>query len=185
MSPTTRSVPRLLPADLYARLDAYIDGLGIQQQDPRKKGYLIQILHQAQHIFGYLPEEIQKHVANKLFLHHADISGVISFYNFFTTVPKGKITISICLGTACYVKGADKILAEFEKQLGITAGELTPDGLFSLDVLRCVGACGLAPVALVNEKVYGRLKTDDVGRILEEARALFAAHAEEATLAAN
>ena len=170
MSPTVKLGPRTLPAESYAKLDTYIDSLGVTKQDPRKKGFLIQILHQAQHIFGFLPDEVQKHVANRLWLHHADVSGVISFYNYFTTIPKGKISINICMGTACYVKGADKVLAEFEKQLGIKTGELTDDGLFSLDILRCVGACGLAPVVMVNEKVYGRIKAEDVSRVISEAR---------------
>lgn len=172
MSPTLKPGQRTLPAESYAKLDTYIDSLGITKKDPRTKGFLIQVLHKAQHIFGYLPEEVQKHVAGRLWLHHADVSGVISFYNYFTTRPKGKVSISICMGTACYVKGADKILAEFEKQLGIKAGDLTDDGFFSLDVLRCVGACGLAPVVMVNEKVYGRLQTDDVSRVIKEARSL-------------
>jgi NADH:ubiquinone oxidoreductase subunit E len=175
MSATTLPSSRTLPEELYKQLENYIDELAISPKDPRRKGYLIQILHRAQHIFGYLPSEVQEYVAVKLFIHRSEVSGVISFYNFFTTTPKGKITISMCMGTACYVKGADKILSEFEKQLNISSGEITEDGLFSLEVLRCVGACGLAPVALVGDKVYGRIKLADVKHILEEALTKYAA----------
>ena len=138
----------------FAELDAFIAGLGIDAKDARRRGHLIQVLHRAQHIFGYLPREVQLHVAEKLFLTEADVSGVVSFYNYFTTEPKGKYVIDICLGTACYVKGSEKVLEELERVLGIKADtQPTADGLFSLSALRCVGACGLAPVMRVNGKV--------------------------------
>ena len=158
---------KLLPPAQYQELDNYIDQLDIQPRDPRKKEFLIQSLHKAQAIFGYLPEEIQLHVANKLSIHHSEVSGVISFYNYFTTVPKGKYRINVCMGTACYVKGADKVLQEFERVLGIKSGEVTVDRNFSIESLRCVGACGLAPVVMINEKVYGKVKTEQVREILE------------------
>ena len=158
----------VLPAEMFKELDAFISSLAIDSKDERRKGHLIKVLHQAQHIFGYLPVEVQKHVAAGLHLHHAEVSGVISFYNFFTTQPKGRQRISICMGTACYVKGADKVLQEFEKQLGISAGEVSEDMEFSIDVLRCVGACGLAPVVMVNDKVHGRVQPGDVKKILSE-----------------
>jgi NADH-quinone oxidoreductase subunit E len=158
----------LLTKEMYKTLDDFIDSLHIDLKDKRKRGNLIEILHKAQHIFGYLPEEVQIHVASKLGLHHSDISGVISFYNYFTTVPKGKYRISVCLGTACFVKGADKILEEFEKELKIKAGQVTPDMKFSIDVVRCIGACGLAPVITIGEKVYGKITKTDVKRILDE-----------------
>jgi NADH:ubiquinone oxidoreductase subunit E len=154
--------------ELYGMLDSYIDDLKVQEHDPRKKGVLIQVLHKAQSLFGYLPDTVQKHVAKKMYLQHAAVSGVVSFYNFFTTTPKGKNSINICMGTACYVKGADKVLEEFERELGIKSGEVSADGHFSLDILRCVGACGLAPVVMVNEKVYGRVTTKDVKKIVAE-----------------
>lgn len=157
-----------LTEEMFQELDTYIQSLQIQRQDPRKKGVLIRVLHKAQQIFGYLPEQVQKHVAKQLHLHHADVSGVISFYNYFTTTPKGKYKISICTGTACYVKGADKVLAEFERRLNIAAGEVTEDGSFSIDCLRCVGACGLAPVVMVNEKVYGSVTAQQVTDIIAE-----------------
>ncbi len=159
---------KILPAEFYGKLDAYIDHLGIQEKDPRKKEFLIQSLHKAQEIFGYLPEEVQIHVANKLFIHHAEVSGVISFYNYFTTKPKGKYRINVCMGTACYVKGAETVLQEFERVLGIKSGEVTEDLSFSIESLRCVGACGLAPVVMINDKVYGKVKAEQVRGILEQ-----------------
>lgn len=159
---------RILPLDLYREFDAYLDSLNIAVEDDRKKGVLIQSLHKAQEIFGYLPEEIQIHIANRFQIHHAEVSGVVSFYNYFTTTPKGKYKINVCMGTACYVKGADKVLHEFERVLGIKSGEVTKDMKFSVDGLRCVGACGLAPVVMINEKVYGKVQPDDVEEILEE-----------------
>lgn len=158
----------VMPPEAVAALDGYIDGLGIERKNPRKKGVLIQVLHKAQHIFGCLPEPVQMHVAKRLYLHHSEVSGVVSFYNFFTTTPKGKHRVSICTGTACYVKGADKVLAEFERQLGIKDGEVTENGAFSIDCLRCVGACGLAPVVMINEKVYGSVTTEQVKDIIAE-----------------
>lgn len=154
--------------ELYKKLDSFVDTLNISARDPRRKGHLIKVLHRAQHYFGYLPEEVQKYVAKKLYLQHSDVSGVISFYNYFTTEPKGKYDISVCTGTACYVKGADRVLAEFEKLLGIKDGDVTADGLFSINSLRCVGACGLAPVVIVNEKVHGRITDKDVLGIIAE-----------------
>lgn len=157
-----------LPVELYEKLDGYIDDLKIDLKDPRKKGHLIEILHTAQHIFGYLPREVQEYVAKRLQIHHAEVSGVVSFYNFFTTTPKGEFAISVCMGTACYVKGADKVLEQFERVLGIRSGEVTEDYKFSIDSLRCVGACGLAPVVMINDHVYGRVTPQDVERIIED-----------------
>lgn len=159
----------VLPGEQVRELDTWIAGLGARPDDRRRKGHLVQVLHKAQAIFGYLPDEVQRHIARRLGLQHAEVSGVISFYNYFTTVPRGKLPISICMGTACYVKGAAKVLAAFERALGIKAGQVTADGLYSLDQLRCVGACGLAPVVLVGEKVHGRVAEADVARILAES----------------
>lgn len=159
---------QVLPKDLYDKLESFISNLNIDLKDERRKGYLIQILHKAQTLFGYLPEEVQKFVAEKLNLAHSEVSGVISFYNFFTTIPRGKVNINICMGTACFVKGAEKILQEFENFLNIKAGDLTPDGKFSLDMLRCVGACGLAPVVMVNDRVYGNVTPKMVGDIMAD-----------------
>jgi NADH-quinone oxidoreductase subunit E len=153
---------------MFDELDKFIDSLGIDKKSNRRKGDLIRILHQAQTIFGYLPEEVQIHVANRLSIQHSEVSGVISFYNYFTTEPKGKCHVAVCMGTACFVKGADKILEEFEKELGIKAGQVTEDMEFSIDIVRCIGACGLAPVVTVGEKVFGRLNVADVKTILSQ-----------------
>ena len=131
-------------------------------------GELINILHEAQHLHGYLPEEMQRIIASKLRIPVSKVYGVVTFYTFFTMTPKGKHPISVCMGTACYVRGSEKLLEEFKRVLGIEVGETTPDGKFSLDCLRCVGACGLAPVVMIGEKVYGRLQAVDVKKVLEE-----------------
>ena len=156
----------------FAELDAFIDTLGIDRDDERRRGRLIQVLHKAQGIFGYLPREVQQHVAQKLFLTEAQVSGVVSFYNYFTTEPKGKYCIDICLGTACYVKGSEKVLSEIERVLGVKADtHPTEDGLFSVSGLRCVGACGLAPVMMVNGKVYGKVTPAKALEIVKEYKA--------------
>ena len=111
-------------------------------------------------------------LSEKLNIAPAKVYGVVSFYSYFTTEPRGKYKISVCLGTVCFVKGSDKILSEFEKQLGIKAGQTSKDLLFSLDGLRCVGACGLAPVVVVNGKVYGQFKLDQVGELLDYYKSL-------------
>ncbi|NLN94789.1 MAG: NAD(P)H-dependent oxidoreductase subunit E [Bacteroidales bacterium] len=131
-------------------------------------GELINVLHKAQGIFGYLPAEVQEIVAQELNVSVAKVYGVVTFYSFFTMIPKGLHPISICTGTACYVRGAEKVLDEFKQQLNIKVGETTPDGKFSLSCLRCVGACGLAPVVLIGEKTYGRVSPDGVKDILKE-----------------
>lgn len=133
-----------------------------------EQGELINVLHKTQEFLGYLPAEAQEVIAKEMNIPTAKVYGVVSFYSFFTMIPKGRFPISICMGTACYVRGAEKILDEFKNQLGLSVGETAPDGLFSLASLRCVGACGLAPVVLVGEKVYGRLATDDVKGIIDE-----------------
>ena len=131
-------------------------------------GELINILHKTQESFGYLPEEVQQVVADCLGIPVGRVYGVVSFYSFFTMKPKGKYAISVCLGTACYVKGAERILDALKSELKISEGGVTDDGKFSLDVLRCVGACGLAPVMTINGKTYGRLVPEHVKEILAE-----------------
>jgi len=130
-------------------------------------GELINVLHKTQEAFGYLPPEVQHVVAKELNISEAKVYGVVTFYTFFTMKPKGKHKISVCMGTACYVRGAEKIVDEIKKELKIEVGDVTPDGKFSLDCLRCVGACGLAPVMLVGEKAYGRIEPKEVKGILE------------------
>lgn len=148
---------------MYDELEAFIKSL------PEKRGALITVLHKAQSIFGYLPKEVQIFVGDKLGIPVSQVYGVVSFYSFFTMVPKGKYPVSVCLGTACYVRGADKVLEAFKNELGIEVGQTTEDGKFSLDALRCVGACGLAPVALIGDKVYGRISSaEEVRKILSE-----------------
>ena len=129
---------------------------------------LINVLHKTQEHFGYLPAEVQEVIATKMNIPAAQVYGVVTFYSFFTMTPRGKHPISICMGTACYVRGAEKVLDEFRKELAIQVGQTTADGKFSLSSLRCVGACGLAPVVLVGEKTYGRVAPDDVKNILNE-----------------
>ena len=129
---------------------------------------VINVLHKVQGEFGYLPAEVQELVAKELNIPVSRVYGIVSFYSFFTMTPKGEHPISVCLGTACYVRGAEKVLGELKRQLGINVGEVTPDGKFSLTCLRCVGACGLAPVIEVGEKVYGRVTPDHVKDILAE-----------------
>ena len=132
------------------------------------KGALIPVLHEVQEYFGYLPIEVQKVISDELHIPLAEIYGVVTFYAQFPTQPKGKYTVSVCLGTACYVKGSGKILEKFESILGIKAGEVSGDGMFGIEACRCIGACGLAPVATVNGEVYGRLVQADVQTICDK-----------------
>ena len=133
-----------------------------------QKGALMPIMQKAQDIYGYLPIEVQTMIADGMNIPLEKVYGVATFYSQFALNPKGKYQISVCLGTACYVKGSGDVYAKIEEILGIKGGECTPDGKFSLDACRCVGACGLAPVMMVNDEVFGRLKPDDVKGILEQ-----------------
>jgi NADH-quinone oxidoreductase subunit E/NADP-reducing hydrogenase subunit HndA len=133
-------------------------------------GATMPVLQAAQEIFGYLPEEVQIMVAEGLDIPLSEVYGVASFYAQFTMNPKGRYQVSLCLGTACYVKGAADVLSAVEEKLGIKPGSITHDGKFSLDACRCIGACGLAPVMMVNEDVYGRLTPEKVGPILDKYR---------------
>ena len=130
-------------------------------------GATMPVLQAAQDIFGYLPEEVQIMIAEGLDIPLSEVYGVVSFYTQFSLNPKGRYQISVCLGTACYVKGAGTILEAVQKKLGIGPGGITPDGKFSLDACRCIGACGLAPVMMINEDVYGRLTPDQIPGILD------------------
>lgn len=133
-----------------------------------KEDELINILHRCQHKLGYLPAEVQELIAQRLQISVAKVYGVVSFYSFFSMLPQGKNPISICMGTACYVRGAEKLVDEFKRQLRIDVGETTSDGNFSLSCLRCVGACGLAPIVMVGDKVYGRVSVKQVKDIISE-----------------
>ncbi len=136
--------------------------------EKHKPGALMPVLQKAQEIYGYLPIEVQTIVADMLGISLSEVYGVVTFYTQFSLNPKGEHRISICLGTACYVKGADKILKALEEKLEIKVGECTRDGVFSLDSCRCVGACGLAPVMMVDDDVYGRMTVDQIDGILQK-----------------
>ncbi|GEA16150.1 MAG: hypothetical protein PWR22_1070 [Moorella sp. (in: firmicutes)] len=129
---------------------------------------LIEVLHQAQELIGYLPRQVQVAIADGLGVSLTEVYSVISFYHHFTVKPKGKYQISVCKGTACYVKGSPEILERLEKELGIKAGDSTDDGKFSLEVVRCLGACGLGPVMTVNKRAHGLLKPDTAVAVLEQ-----------------
>jgi len=133
-----------------------------------RRGALLQALQEAQGIMGYLPLEVQKKVAEALDITLSEVFSTITFYSFFNLKPKGKYQIRACLGTACYVRGANKVLDRIEKELGIKVGDTTDDFKFSLDGCRCVGACGLAPTIIINDEVYGRLTPDKVPEILKK-----------------
>ncbi len=145
---------------LHARLDEIIE----QHKD--EDGALMPIMQKAQEIYGYLPPEVQKHIAVKMGIPVSEVYGVATFYSQFLLNPKGQYPVSVCLGTACYVKGSGLLMEKLESELGISNGGVTDDGKFSLEATRCIGACGLAPVLTVGEDVYGRLVPDDITGII-------------------
>jgi len=151
-------------SEKFNELESFINGL----ED--KRGALIAVLHKAQHLYGFLSDEVIYFVSEKMEIPTSKIYGVISFYSYFTTKQRGQYVVNVCLGTACFVRGADAIMKEFEKQLDIKAGETSADMKFTLTGLRCIGACGLAPVVMVNDKVYGRMEKNMVIKILEECK---------------
>jgi len=132
------------------------------------QGALMPILHETQELFGYLPEEAQKRISEVLNIPLAEIYGVATFYSRFTLKPRGKYTIGVCLGTACYVKNAQGVLDRLKEELKVEAGDTTEDGKFTLEATRCLGCCGLAPVIMINEDVYGKLVPDDIPEILKK-----------------
>ena len=142
--------------------------LKVIAENKDEKGALMPILQKAQDIYGYLPIEVQKIVAIQMDVPLEKIYGVVTFYSQFNLMPKGKYKISVCLGTACYVKGSGDIFNKISEKLGIAGGECSADGKYSLEACRCIGACGLAPVLTVNEDVYGRLTVDDIDGILSK-----------------
>lgn len=152
-------------AEQEAKLNAVIDA------NKHDKSRLMAVMQEAQEIYGYLPIEVQTIISNETGIPLEKIYGVVTFYAQFSLFPKGEYTISVCLGTACYVKGSGDIFDKLQEKLGIAGGECTPDGKFSLEACRCIGACGLAPVLTVNEDVYGRLTVDDVDKIIEKYNA--------------
>ena len=135
-----------------------------------KPGNLIMVLHRVQQTYGYIPREIAIETAKLLEVPLAKIYGVVTFYNFFKLQKAGKYIVQVCLGTACYLRGGDDLLKEFESQLGVGLNATTPDGLFSVEAVRCLGCCGLAPVCVVNGNVHGKLEKKDVAGIIEQYR---------------
>ena len=148
----------------YGELDRVI------QRYSNEPGQLIRILQKAQDIFGYLPEEVQAYIAEKTEIPVAEVNGVVTFYSLFSTEPKGKNMLNVCMGTACYVKGAQQVMDALKDRLKIDEGETTPDKLFTIKSTRCVGACGLAPILVVNEDVHGKISAGDVPKIIQKYR---------------
>ncbi|MBQ7244356.1 MAG: NAD(P)H-dependent oxidoreductase subunit E [Bacilli bacterium] len=136
---------------------------------------LMMILSAVQKKYGYIPLEVQQIISEKTGIPVAEIYGVVTFYSFFSLKPKGKYVLGICLGTACYVKGSQQVVDKFSSLLGIQPGETTKDGLFTIEAIRCIGACALAPAMSVNGKVFPKVTPDQVGKIIDEYRALEAA----------
>jgi len=162
MSKTKSTVPFSGTAEQKAEL------LKVISEKKNDKGALMPILQKAQEIYGYLPIEVQTIISNEMGIPLEKVYGVVTFYSQFSLNPKGKYKVSVCLGTACYVKGSGDIFNKLVEKLGISGGECTADGKFSLEACRCIGACGLAPVLTVNDDVYGRLTVDDVEDILKK-----------------
>ena len=138
------------------------------EEHKKDKSFLIQILNEVQEQYGYIPKNVQMYISEQMDIPMAEIYGVITFYSRFTLEPKGKFNIAVCLGTACFVKGSEKLVETAKKKLGIKVGETTEDGMFSLEATRCVGACGLAPVFTVNGEVYGRATPKLMDQVIEK-----------------
>lgn len=166
MSSKVCKIPFKGTAQQEQQLRALIDQLRDQQ------GALMPILQGAQEIYGYLPIEVMELISAEMDVSLEEIYGVATFYSQFALNPKGKYKVSVCLGTACYVKGSGDVYSKLQEKLGITSGECTEDGKFSLEACRCIGACGLAPVMMINDDVYGRLTPDQVGGIIEKYKNL-------------
>lgn len=162
MKKALTSVPFHGTAEQLAALDAVIAA------NKGKAGALMPVLQQAQDIYGYLPEEVQRHIAAGLDVPYSEVFGVVTFYAQFLLNPKGEHPVAVCLGTACYVKGSGAIMEKLEGMLGIAGGGITSDLKFSLDATRCIGACGLAPVMTIGEDVYGRLEPNMLEGILKK-----------------
>ena len=157
--------PKAEAAGAFPEVEAFIGGLA------DRDGALIPVLHMAQETYGYLSKEVQLFIAHRLQIPAARVYGVATFYSLFSMEKRGQNRINVCMGTACFVKNAESVLKELSKELRVSPTETTQDGLFTLDSVRCVGACGLAPVVMVGEKVYGRVKPADVKGIVDEYRA--------------
>ncbi|MEA5012021.1 MAG: NADH-quinone oxidoreductase subunit NuoE [Angelakisella sp.] len=147
---------------LYQQIDNVID----LYRD--KEGSLIQVLHLVQGIYGYLPLELQEHIADQMDIPLSEVAGVVSFYSFFSTVPRGEHTIRVCLGTACYVRGGKKIVEYLRHRLGVELGGTTSDGRFTFEIARCIGACGLAPAMMIDDTVYKQVNVNKLEKILSK-----------------
>ena len=152
------------------KLDEIRDFIAPLKEQPFSESQLIAVLHKVQQFYNYLPKHILDEIANEMDIPTAHIWGVATFYHYFNLTPPGRYTISICLGTACYVKGAGPILETLKQHLNIDIGQITEDGLFSIQLARCVGACGLAPVMMIDEKIYGNLTPEKTIKIIENYR---------------
>jgi len=153
--------------DKLDQLSAFMDEVS---QKEYAESYLIAVLHKAQELYGYLPQDVMDQVAEKMQIPTAHIWGVATFYHYFNLKPVGKNIVSVCMGTACYVKGADKVLEALKRELGIQVGETTEDKLFTLQEARCLGACGIAPVIMINDKIYGELDAKKTVDLINQYR---------------
>ena len=153
--------------DKLDQLSAFMDEVS---QKEYAESYLIAVLHKAQALYGYLPQDVMDQVADKMQIPTAHIWGVATFYHYFNLKPVGKNIVSVCMGTACYVKGADKVLEALKRELGIQVGETTEDKLFTLQEARCLGACGIAPVIMINDKIYGELDAKKTVDLINQYR---------------
>ena len=162
MNTQTAQIITVPDPELMESLDTYIHG------HLEQKGNLIPVLQYAQELFGYLSEDVLKKISKALEISYSQVAGVVTFYSFFSTVPRGKHIVRVCLGTACYVRGGKEVLRSFRETLGIDVGETTEDRMFSLEVGRCFGACGLAPVVMVDDDVHQRVKPSGVKDILAQ-----------------
>lgn len=156
-----KTVEQLIPTDIIPQLDEII------KRYKTSEGALIPVLQSAQNLLGYLPQEILIHISEKLKISLSEVTGVVSFYSFFSTIPRGEHVVRVCLGTACYVRGGKEVLAALEKVLGIRVGETSEDRKFSLEIGRCFGACGLAPVVMIGDDVHQRVKPSKIRELLE------------------
>jgi NADH:ubiquinone oxidoreductase subunit E len=151
--------------EMVSRIDTVLDDY------EKKAGALIPVLQIAQTMFGYLPEPVLRHIGKRLNASYSEVAGVVGFYSFFSTVPRGRHIVRVCMGTACYVRGGKQVLEAFKKHLGIDVGQTTADRMFSLEVARCFGACGLAPTIMIDDDVHQRVKVTRIPELVEQYRA--------------
>lgn len=154
----------MMENERFEELDKFMESRNCSEN------HLIAILHFAQKLWGYIPENVQHHIGEKMKISAARVYGVVTFYNYFTLEPKGKYRITVCTGTACYINGAPLILKELERVLKIKEKQVTEDGIFSMETVRCLGACAISPVMMINEKIYSKLKPNMVKKIIDSYR---------------